>query len=120
MSAKAKDKAQIDAERIVFTTTGLKFATNGDHDRLVQSIAEQFRKRDFDFTVYRNAWLRALGGKIFHKSHEIDALAMTTEWLRERSDKLERLEATQKHAAMIAEYGPLVTAGGQIVGSSRP
>ena len=36
-----------------------------------------------DFDMYRNAWIRELGGRLIPKTHEIDALVLTTRKLKE-------------------------------------
>jgi hypothetical protein len=116
MSQSKIDKAREVAEGIVSTHAGIKFALPKDRERLAERIAEAIRKVEFDFELYRGAWLRALGNKVFRKSHEVDALAETTRWHRARSERVELLAAETTHAELIREYGPAVTPSGQVVG----
>jgi len=45
------------------------------------------------FEMYRNAWTRELGGRIFRKSHEIDALALTTQHVVKRAAYADAMDA---------------------------
>lgn len=71
-------------------------------DEMIREIRELRRNVD----MLSNAWLRELGGKVFRKTHFIDALVLTTRWMRERSDRLAVIEAMQKYALLEQEYGP--------------
>lgn len=57
-----------------------------------------------EFTMYRDAWVRELGGKFVNKTHEIDSLVLTTRRLRERADAArtlkERVAAQGFHAVL--------------------
>jgi hypothetical protein len=59
--------------------------------RGLQAGREQMREELYalerNFRIYRQAWLRELGGKLIRKSHEIDAFVLTTRWLYERAQK---------------------------------
>lgn len=53
-----------------------------ERDDAVKRVAElEAFERDFD--MYRRAWIRELGGKLIRKTHEIDALVLTTRKLKE-------------------------------------
>jgi hypothetical protein len=40
-----------------------------------------------EFNLYRSAWIRELGGRVIPKTHEIDALVLTTRAQRERAER---------------------------------
>lgn len=42
--------------------------------------AGEARDRQSQFEMYRTAWLREMGGKLIHKSFDIDALVLTTQF----------------------------------------
>lgn len=82
-----------------------------ENDALRRQVVELTQDRDSwkrQWGTWDNAWTRALGGeeRLAPKRHKIDALVMTTERLRERSDKLSRVEIEMNLATWIAEYGP--------------
>ncbi len=55
-------------------------------DELAASLEEERGwKREFD--MYRRAWIRELGGRLIPKTHEIDALVLTTRQLREDTQR---------------------------------
>jgi len=55
-------------------------------DKLAASLEEERGwKREFD--MYRRAWIRELGGRLIPKTHEIDALVLTTQRLREDTQR---------------------------------
>lgn len=47
-------------------------------------------KREFE--MYRSAWLREMGGKLCHKTHDIDAFVKTMKYHYERSQKWDAYE----------------------------
>jgi hypothetical protein len=53
-------------------------------------------KREFE--MYRKAWIRELGGTLIRKTHEIDALVLTTQALvKERDDLRRKLNTPEVH-----------------------
>lgn len=61
----------------------------GRAERL-QELVDMEKSRDAwkkELDMYRDAWLRELGGKLFVKHHDIDALVFTTRALKEKADK---------------------------------
>ena len=64
------------------------------------STAERVAKDwQHEFNMYRLAWIRELGGKVIPKTHEIDALVLTTRALREERDRLRKeVESWKKRA----------------------
>lgn len=43
-----------------------------------------------EFHMYRDAWIRELGGKLIHKSHDIDALVLTTRYFMAKVSPAEK------------------------------
>lgn len=61
-----------------------------ERDEFKAKLRDMQKNRDgwkSAFEMYRDAWFRELGGKVFNKHHEIDGLVLTTRWLREQADK---------------------------------
>jgi HEPN domain-containing protein len=54
-----------------------------------------------EFNMYRSAWIRELGGKVIPKTHDVDALVLTTRTLREERDRLRA--AIAKHRSQKAD-----------------
>lgn len=51
-----------------------------------ERIAELEKERDhlkLELNMYTKAWIRELGGRLINKSHQIDALVLTTRKLKE-------------------------------------
>lgn len=59
-----------------------------------RALSAEQRATDAEGSVrlYDSAWLRALGGEIYNKSHRIDGLAYTTKNFREKALKFEATE----------------------------
>jgi hypothetical protein len=73
----------------------------GVFERKAQDAERLARDWQHEFTMYRNAWVRELGGKFVNKTHEIDSLVLTTRDLREERDRLRA--AIIKHRSQKAD-----------------
>lgn len=56
-----------------------------NESRLVDRTRE-LKAAESELGMYANAWRRELGDELIGKNHLIDALVLTTEWMRERAD----------------------------------
>jgi hypothetical protein len=65
-----------------------------------------------EFVIYRNAWLRELGGKLINKHHEIDAFVLTTRTMREE------LEALQRASEVLTRADHITTDDGHLLNRS--
>ncbi len=57
-----------------------------EHNAIAKRMEELAIDRDDwhrEFEMYRKAWIRELGGRLVQKTHEIDALVLTTQSLRD-------------------------------------
>lgn len=46
----------------------------------IRDLNERLVDWKHEFLMYRNAWLREIGGKLIWKRHDIDAFVLTTRW----------------------------------------
>lgn len=76
----------------------------GECERCVKGMPNYIRSLQNDLKMYQNAWLRELGGRVFRKSHFIDALVLTTRHMKQQAD---RFELEFLHSMDPARYGEL-------------
>lgn len=76
-------------------------------DSLIKEIID-LNKRVVDwkstFMMYRNAWLREIGGVIRNKSHEIDGFVLRTKDVIAEAEKRGRSEVTRAQIAEAVEF----------------
>jgi hypothetical protein len=53
----------------------------------LKQIKNEYEKVSYNFDVYRKAWKRELGGYLVPKTHEIDALVLTTQMIVKMRDE---------------------------------
>jgi hypothetical protein len=59
-------------------------------DKCLKSASDYISFLEADFRMYREAWLRELGGRTFPKAHLLDALVLTTRDLKRKADRFDR------------------------------
>jgi HEPN domain-containing protein len=80
-----------------------EYGTESAHCELAETGIKVFERKFKDaerlandwrheFNMYRTAWIRELGGKLIPKTHDIDALVLTTKALREKAERAARLK----------------------------
>lgn len=73
-------------------------------DRIEQQriLQDHLEAAEGTLDVYRRAWARSLGGRLIPKTHEIDALVLTTEALvRERNALKDRVVVLEELLASV-------------------
>lgn len=71
---------------------------------------EEKKSLQSHFDMYVKAWYREMGNKVFPKSHQIDALVLTTAYHYKRSEKVDELEKNAKtNLAFIAAMREALT-----------
>lgn len=76
----------------------------GSCSRCMATAPNYIRSLQNDLEMYRNAWLRELGGMVFRKAHLIDALVLTTRHMKRQAD---RFELEFLHSMDPQRYGDL-------------
>jgi hypothetical protein len=59
-------------------------------EKCLKSAPAYINMLEADLAMYRNAWIRELGGTLFRKAHLIDALVLTTRDMKNKADRFDR------------------------------
>lgn len=103
--AKVAEETAEDAEECLRKLGVTMPAKPAEPEPTVEALTEEVRKTRRELDMYRNAWLRSLGGKVRPKAHLIDALVVTTEDMREKADRYVAKPSIAKteHDARVTE-----------------
>lgn len=84
----AQEEIRVTNERLAQLGVSIpKHERDEPEPQTVEALNKDLGETRRELDMYRNAWLRSLGGKVKPKAHLIDALVITTEEMKSRADR---------------------------------